>query len=63
MRPKRPGGRFICAETGKRRYDSYFEAKQAAASIHRESGEDHGKPYACGHCNGWHLGRPTSSGR
>ncbi|MGH2694407.1 MAG: hypothetical protein ACRDJJ_06260 [Actinomycetota bacterium] len=57
MTVKRSGGRSTCAKTGKRRYGSYFEARQAAASIRSDVGEEHGKPYECTHCRGWHLGR------
>ncbi|MGH2731163.1 MAG: hypothetical protein ACRDJI_11235 [Actinomycetota bacterium] len=57
---RRAGGRSICAKTGKKRYSSYFEAKQADASIRRDVGEDHGSPYACERCGGWHLGRSSS---
>jgi hypothetical protein len=57
MGQKRSGGRIICAKTGKRRYDSYFEAKHSAASIRHEVREEHGTPYRCEHCGGWHLGR------
>lgn len=56
MGVRRAGGRSICARTGKKRYDSYFEARQARDAIKHQTGEEHGKPYSCSSCDGWHLG-------
>lgn len=53
----RPNARSICASTGKRRYATYFEAKAAAREIRDTMSEDHGDPYRCDECAGWHLGR------
>ena len=48
----------MCAATGKRRYVSYWAARQASLEIRRE-GQDHGRPYSCDECAGWHLGRSS----
>lgn len=56
MRPNY-GGRTLCRATGKRRYDPYLAAKAASREIRDTMYEDHGNPYRCGECNGWHLGR------
>lgn len=56
MRPNY-AGRTVCTATGKRRYGSYFEAKAASREIRATMYEDHGAPYRCGSCKGWHLGR------
>lgn len=52
-----PRRRSVCAATGKRRYASYFEAKAAAREIRDTMYEDHGNPYRCDECGGFHLGR------
>ncbi|HEX2241269.1 MAG TPA: hypothetical protein VHJ82_09040 [Actinomycetota bacterium] len=56
-------GRSICAETGKRRYADWFEARDAAELIKHEMAEDHGRPYHCEHCGGFHLGRDQGAQR
>jgi hypothetical protein len=56
MRPSY-GSRKMCPGTGKRRYDSYFAAKAASREIRDTMYEDHGNPYRCDDCDGWHLGR------
>lgn len=57
-------GRTICSITGKHRYPDYFAARDAAETIARTTGEDHGRPYRCDACKGFHLGgnieRPSS---
>ncbi|MFN2524789.1 MAG: hypothetical protein ABR505_00770 [Actinomycetota bacterium] len=54
-------GRSVCSATGKRRYGNWFEARDAAELIKREASEDHGRPYRCEHCGGFHLGRAQGS--
>ena len=49
--------RTLCPTTGKQRYDSYWTARAAAQDIRTSVGEDHGRPYKCTDCGGWHLGR------
>lgn len=57
MKPERVG-RSVCSATGgKRRYASYWEARAAARQIRDETSSDHGRPYRCDRCDGWHLGR------
>ena len=55
MKPRRIA-RTVCGPTGKRRYISYWEARQASLQIRRETDQDHGTPYRCEECGGWHLG-------
>lgn len=52
-------GRTTCAPTGKKRYRGYWEARAAAGEIRHQTGDDHGKPYRCDECGGWHLGRSS----
>jgi hypothetical protein len=47
----------MCTATGKRRYPSYSDARRAATEIRNEMDQDHGRPYRCDECGGWHLGR------
>jgi hypothetical protein len=49
--------RTLCTKTGKQRYDSYWDARAAAQNIKDTLAEDHGRPYRCDGCGGWHLGR------
>ena len=49
--------RSRCPDTGKQRYTTYFEARDAAAEIRRSTGEDHGAPYRCDLCGDFHLGK------
>jgi hypothetical protein len=51
--------RSLCVRTGKRKYDSYWEARAAAQDIKNSLDEDHGRPYRCAECGGWHLGRSS----
>jgi hypothetical protein len=51
--------RTLCVKTGKHRYDSYWEARAAAQDIRNSLDEDHGRPYRCADCGGWHLGRSS----
>jgi hypothetical protein len=62
MGVNRANKRTLCSATGKMRYESYFEAKFAAAAIREETHEDHGTPYSCSDCGGWHLGRASMPG-
>lgn len=50
-------GRITCAETGKKRYPGYWEARAAVNEIKHQLGQDHGRPYRCASCAGWHLGK------
>ena len=49
--------RSRCAATGKQRYLTYFEARDAAVEIERTTGENHGRPYRCDKCGDFHLGK------
>lgn len=51
--------RSVCTKTGKKRYPSYWQARAAANDIRHQSGEQHGTPYQCDHCRGWHLGKSS----
>ena len=48
----------LCPATGKVRYRTYFDARAAASDIRYNFKEDHGHPYRCSECDGFHLGRP-----
>jgi hypothetical protein len=51
----------FCKLTGKRRYQSRTEAKQANHGIHKRGGYSKTSkavtPYRCRACGAWHLGR------
>ena len=53
--------RTTCTTTGKRAYRSYWEARSAATDIRHQMGQDHGRPYRCHQCHGWHLGKSNLS--
>ncbi len=61
MEPRSQGS--VCAKTGKRRYEDWYAARDAADLIRRETGEHHGRPYRCEHCGGFHLGREQGAQR
>ncbi len=52
-------GRSVCAKTGKVKHASYFAARNAAREVRDQTGQEHGRPYRCGDCGGWHLGRSS----
>ncbi len=53
--------RTTCVVTGKKAYRSYWEARAASNDIRHQSGQDHGRPYRCVECTGWHLGKSNLS--
>ena len=56
MKPHRIA-RTVCTSTGKKVYASYWEARHAAQDIRHQMNQDHGRPYRCTGCGGWHLGK------
>lgn len=51
--------RTTCVVTGKKAYRSYWEARSASYDIRHQTSQDHGRPYRCHDCHGWHLGKSS----